>query len=77
MMNPAAMMKVMGALKQFQDNHPKFVSFLKLILNGKIVDGTIIEITVTKPGEEPITSNIKVNQSDLELFDELKNVSVK
>lgn len=76
-MNPAAMMKVMGALKQFQGNHPKFVSFLKVVMSGKIVDGTIIEVTVQKPGEEPITSNIKVNQSDLALFEELKSLSGK
>lgn len=34
----------------------------------------IIEITVTNPGEAPITSNIKVQQSDLELLEELKEM---
>ena len=28
---------------------------------------SVIEITVTKPGQEPVTSNIRVLQSDLEL----------
>ena len=37
-------------------------------------EGTIIEITVTNPGEAPITSNIKVQQSDLELLEELKEM---
>ena len=32
-------------------------------------------ITVTKPGEEPITTNMKVLQSDLDLLDELKNLA--
>ena len=32
-------------------------------------------ITVTKPGEEPITTNMKVLRSDLDLLDELKNLA--
>ena len=35
----------------------------------------IIEITVTKPGEEPITTNMKVQQSDLELLQELQDIA--
>ena len=31
-------------------------------------------ITVTKPGEEPITTNFKVLQSDLELMESLKDL---
>ncbi len=73
-MNPANMMKLMQAQKTFQANHPKFVSFLGYVLNGGIQEGTVIEITVTKPGEEPVTSNMKVQQSDLDLFNSLKDM---
>lgn len=76
MMNPAAMMKMMGAVKKFQANHPKFFSFVNVAFSGGVPEGTIIEMTVTKPGEEPITTNIKVQQSDLELFDEMKNLNM-
>lgn len=34
-----------------------------------------MEITVTRPGEEPVTANIKVQQSDLELLAELKELA--
>lgn len=73
-MNPANLMKLMQAQKTFQANHPKFVSFLGYVLNGGIQEGTVIEITVTKPGEEPVTSNMKVQQSDLDLFNSLKDM---
>ena len=67
-MNPASIMKMMKAKNTFTANHPKFVSFLQYAF------GSGIEITVTKPGQEPVTSNIKVQQSDLELLESLKDL---
>jgi len=73
-MNPASIMKLMNAKNKFTANHPKFVSFLSAVFSTEIEAGTIIEITVTKPGQNPVTSNIKVQQSDVDLFQELKNM---
>ncbi len=73
-MNPATMMKIMNAKNKFTSNHPKFVAFLNAMFAGGIEEGTIIEITVTKPGCEAVTSNIKVRQDDLELIDSLKEL---
>ena len=75
-MNPAAMMKVMGAVNTFKANHPKFMAFLNYVFSSGFPEGTVIEITVTKPGEEPVTSNMKVTQSDLDLFESLKDVGM-
>ena len=75
-MNPAAMMKVMGAVNKFKANHPKFMSFLSYVFAGGFPEGTVIEITVIKPNQEPVTSNMRVTQSDLELFDSLKDVGM-
>lgn len=75
-MNPQMMLKIMGALGQFKSNHPKFFTFINAVVRPGIPEGTIIEMTVTKPGEEPITTNIKVMASDLELFDEIKNMGM-
>ena len=75
MVNPAAIMKLMNAKNKFGDNHPRFVAFLNMIFSRGITEGTVIEITVTRPGEQPVTSNMKVQQSDLELMEELKNLA--
>lgn len=75
MINPGTMMKMMAAKNKFTDNHPRFVAFLSMIFSRGITEGTIIEITVTRPGEQPMTSNLKVQQSDLELMEELKNLA--
>ena len=76
MMNPAVLMKLMSAKNKFTQNHPKFEAFVKAVFlgNNAIPEGTVIEITVTKPGEQPVTTNLKVQQSDLELVEEMKNL---
>ncbi|MCI6881365.1 MAG: hypothetical protein SO020_08520 [Lachnospiraceae bacterium] len=71
-MNPMALMKIMNAKNQFDANHPKFGAFLKAAFAGGIQEGTIIEMKVTKPDGETMTTNLKVKQSDLELLQQLQ-----
>lgn len=77
MMNPMMLMKLMNAKKKFVENHPKVEAFVKAVFlsGGSIPEGTIIEISVTKPGEKTISTNLKVLQSDLELIDELHHLA--
>ena len=77
MINPMSMMKMMQAKNKFTENHPKFVQFLSAAFSGGIEEDTIIEISVEKPGQNRITSNLRVKQSDLELLAELKNLAGK
>ena len=73
-MNPSALLKVMDAFKRFQNNHPKVVSYVKAVLGPGLPEGTVLEITCTKPGEEPVTTNMKVTADDLELIQTLKEM---
>ena len=73
-MNAASIMKLMSAKNQFSKNHPKFEAFIQSILSRPIEEDTVIEITVTRPGEKSVTANLKVQQSDLELLEELKGL---
>lgn len=75
MMNPANLMKMMNAKNKFSANHPKFVAFLNAVFSRGVEEGTVIEITLTRPGEEPITTNMKVQQSDLDLLKELEELA--
>ena len=77
MVNPADLMKIMSAKRKFDANHPKFSAFLKAVFSRPIEEGTVIEISVTRPGEEPITTNFKVCQSDLDLVRELQSMGNK
>ena len=78
-----------GNIERFKDA-PKLMSPLTYFPNAKSViavamriprgtyrgieEGTIIEISVQKPGQEKLTSNIKVMQSDLDLLQGLKDL---
>lgn len=73
-MNPAGMMQFMSAMNTFKNNHPKFANFLGLVFKGGLPVDTVVEITVTRPGEDPITANMKVMQSDLDLINSLKDM---
>lgn len=75
MMNPASMIKLMSAKKQFTDNHPKFAAFMQAMFSSGIEEGTVLEITVTKPGERPVTTNMRVQKSDLDLLQSLKEMA--
>ena len=69
-MNPAAMFKIMQAKNTFTKNHPKFEAFLRNVM----AEGTVIEVSIQRPGEEAITTNIRVQQSDIDLVQSLKEL---
>jgi hypothetical protein len=75
MVNPAAIMKLMGAKNQFEQAHPKFAAFFKTILAQGVEEGSVIEITVTRPDGTPLTANMRVQHSDIELVQQLKELA--
>ena len=74
-MNPMALMKFMSAKNKFNANHPKVGVFFKAAFGNGVQEGTILELTVTKPDGQKMTTNIKVKQSDIELLRELQNMA--
>lgn len=70
-MNPADMLKMMKAKATFQENHPKFMMFLRAVYKRALQEGSVIDITVTTPEGEKISSNIRVKASDMEILEEL------
>lgn len=74
MMNPAAIFKIKGLWDQFVQNHPKFPQFLSAVMNNGVREDSVLEIQVTQPDGQQMKTNIKVSQSDLELFEQLKSL---
>lgn len=73
----AMLQKIQSGLNTFRQNHPKFPMFLKAISEEALVEGAVIEITVTTPEGKEYCSNLKVKASDLELIETLKNMGSK
>lgn len=76
-MNPAALMKMMSLKANFEKQHPKFAAFIADLLRMGVSEGTVIEIKLTRPDGSSATTNMKVNSSDIELFNELKNLGMQ
>ena len=70
----AMLQKLKGCLDRFRAGHPKFPLFLKAVSQEALVEGSIIEITVTAPDGKNYCSNIKLNSDDLEIVDCLKTL---
>ena len=73
-MNPSAMIKLMRMRQKFKNKHTKVESLQQKVLFSGLPEGTVIEMTVTKPGTDPVTCNMKVTPDDLEMMNELKNL---
>ncbi len=70
-MNPFMML---GIVRNLEEAHPKAAAFVRNELMTGLPEGTIIEMTVTKPGAEPKTSNIRITQEDLEALSKIKEM---
>lgn len=70
-------MKLLTLLKyksRFENSHPKAVNFINKVILSGLPEGSILELSVTKPGEEKKTANLKITKEDLEILEEIKNM---
>ncbi len=75
MMNPMALLSIKSLIDKFQNNHPRFVQFIKAMADSGIQEGTILECKVITPEGKELQTNIKITQDDLELIEKLKELS--
>ncbi len=72
--NPMALMKLMKMRGEFTARHPKAVAFFRNEILGGVPADTVFEVSVTKPGQAPVTCNIRITEEDLALLEELKSL---
>lgn len=70
----AMMQKIKSGIDRFRANHPKFPLFLGAVAQNALVEGTIIEFTVTTPEGKQYCSNIKLNKEDIDFMNSLKSM---
>lgn len=70
-MNVQQLMQLNGMKNKFIKNHPMVPKFLKKIRKDGLEVNDVIEITVKKENGEDCTANIKIQESDLELLNQL------
>ena len=74
--NPAAILQMMNLWNKFKQNHPKFPKFMAAVYQNGIKEGSIIEINVTTADGQSLNSNLKISADDMELIDQLKNLTM-
>ena len=74
MVDFSTMMKIKGAWDNFTKNHPKFMPFMQAVGRDAIGDGTIIEVKVVSPDGKEYNTNMKLTQSDLDLFAQIRGM---
>lgn len=72
MNNPFAMIGLLNRLKQ---GHPKAALFVRNEILTGLPEGTVIEVTVTKPGEGKKMTNLKLTMDDLEALNSIKSMA--
>jgi hypothetical protein len=75
MINPNMIFQIKNLWDRFERNHPKFPRFLQAVGQECIENGTVIEISVTKANGENITSNLRLNEEDLELVRTIRDLA--
>ena len=71
MINPAKLFKMKGLWEGFVQNHPRFPQFINAVQSNGVKEDDVIEITITNAEGKNLSTNIKVTQSDKEMFAEL------
>ena len=73
-MNPMSVLKLKNLLNSFKENHPKVPLFMKAA-SGIVTEGAVIELKITSAEGQTLVTNIRVNEQDMELINELKNLA--
>ncbi len=74
MMDFSAVMKIKEAWDVFSNNHPKFMPFMQAVSREAVSEGTIIEVKVTSHQGKEYNTNMKITQSDLDLFNQIRTM---
>jgi hypothetical protein len=75
MINPNMIFQIKNLWDRFERNHPKFPKFVQAVGRECIESGTVIEISVTRPNGENLTSNLRLNEEDLELIRAIRDMA--
>ena len=73
-MDLSSLFQVKAAWSGFRRRHPKFVPFCRAA-KPRIVEGTVLAITVIPPDGQPLSMNLKVAAQDLDALNQLMGLA--
>ena len=74
-LNPMKLLQLKESWTRFTNAHPKFPMFLKAISNRDVfAPGTVVEISINTADGRNFTTNVKISEEDLQLFEDVKEL---
>lgn len=68
MFNPAALLTFRQKWGEFEQRHPKFVTFIGAVMKTGVPEGSIIDVKITMANGQVLESNLKVTPEDVEFL---------
>ena len=75
--NIEMMLKLKKAWSTFSSSHPGVAGFLGQIGKRGIGEGAVLDMKITYPDGTHMETNMRVNQSDIELMNMLRKLAAK
>ncbi len=66
--NPLQIMKIKTQLNNFRKRHPGFTAFIRAVRRKGLPEGSVVDLKVTSPDGETVTTNFRVTQEDLDFI---------
>lgn len=73
-MNDNLLMSLKELMGEFVKRHPKFFDFIKDVVQKKLVPGTVIQISITVPGEGTFFGEMEWKKEDIELLERMEEM---
>ncbi len=73
-MNPIALLALKSSVDAARSRHPKFIQFLKAILQSTPQEGSLLECRYVTPDGQELKTNVKLTKEDLELLEKLQKL---
>ena len=75
--NPMQIVKLKDKLNGFRKRHPGFYGFIKAIRKKGVPEGSVLDVKITTPEGETMTTNFRVSPEDLEFFGMISDLGGK
>ena len=74
MKNPAQLLRLKKQWDGFTARHPKLIRYLVSVSDHSLVDGALLDLTVTDPEGNPLHANARLTAEDVAFLQALRSV---
>ena len=73
-MNPAMLLRIKQAARDFRERHPKLPKFFEYVSRNHLREGAVLEIIVRLPDGDDVKTNLRLTREDVMLLEDLRQL---